>query len=612
MNDKLEDFKNAVPDYAKKSEESFQLFKQRHSAEHVLTQAMLNIFGKDKLTMAMGPATEDGFYFDFESLADFQVSENMFKQIQNEMNRIIKADLPITKKEVSITEARELFKDNKYKQEWLDEIEEKDAKVTIYFTGDPEDKNVFADLCKGPHLDSTKEIGVTKLLSLAGAYWRGDEKNQMLTRIYGTAFSNKEDLEQYLWRIEEAKKRDHRKLGNQLDLFTFSELVGSGLPMFTPRGTVLREELNRFSQELRENIGFQKVWSPHITKKELYEKSGHWDKFGDELFLVKSQETSDQMVLKPMNCPHHQQVYAAKPRSYKDLPLKFMETTTDYRDEKAGELQGLSRVRALTQDDSHSFVTKDQIEEVYQELIDITEKFFSTLGMKYKVRLSYRDPNEPEKYLGDDELWESAQAILLKIAKKNNLDYYEAEGEAAFYGPKMDFMVLDALGREWQLATPQLDFNQPARFELTYTDSNGHEVTPIMIHYALMGSLERFLSVFIEHTAGNFPAWVSPEQVRIIPISDQNVEYAERLKSKLDLLGVRSEIDSESERMQKKVKKAQELKIPYMLILGKNEEAEESVSIRYRSGEQENGVKFDVFAEKLLDNINNREIEIKL
>ena len=575
----------------------------RHSAAHLLAAAVMELWPDTKRTI--GPAIENGFYFDFEF--SNPITEKDLSRIEQKMREILKSWSGFERHELDAEAAKAEFPGNEFKHELIEQFSAEGQTLSFYKSGD------YWDLCRGGHVDNPKEeLKNFKLLSIAGAYWRGDEKNKMLTRIYGTAFPTKEELEQHLWQLEEAKKRDHRKLGRELDLFTLSDLVGSGLPMFTPRGTVLREELNKYSQELREERGFQKVWTPHITKNDLYKTSGHWDKFGDELFLVKSQETTDQMVLKPMNCPHHQQIYASKPRSYKDLPLKYMETTTDYRDEKAGELQGLSRVRALTQDDSHTFVTPEQIEEVYQELIDITEKFFSTLDMKYRVRLSFRDPKQPEKYLGDDALWEKAQAILLKIAKNNNLDYFEAEGEAAFYGPKMDFMVHDALGRQWQLATPQLDFNQPARFGLTYTDKDGSEQTPIMIHYALMGSLERFLAVYIEHTAGAFPAWVAPEQVRLIPISDQHLDYANKVKAMLVSAKIRHEIDASPERMQKKVKIAQDMKVPYMLILGGKEAESGTVSIRYRTGEQVNGMKLEEFVAKLKENIDGRKLNIEL
>jgi threonyl-tRNA synthetase len=445
------------------------------------------------------------------------------------------------------------------------------------------------DLCKGGHSSSPqKEIkpDAFKLTHTAGAYWRGNEKNKMLTRIYGVAFETKEELDRHLAMLAEAEKRDHRKLGQALDLFTISDQVGKGLPLFTPKGALIRELLNDYSQSLRAAKGWKKVWSPHITKTELYKTSGHWAKFGDELFLVKSQESTDELVLKPMNCPHHQQIYASKAHSYKELPIKYMETTTVYRDEKAGELLGLSRVRSITQDDGHAFCTPDQIEQIYQDLIEVTKTFYGKIGMKIRARLSFRDKVNAEKYLGEVELWEKAQEILLKIAEKNKLDYFVAEGEAAFYGPKIDFMAMDALGREWQLATPQLDFVQPKRFGLVYTDHEGKEQTPVMIHFALMGSIERFLSVYIEHTAGNFPLWLSPVQVKVLPISKKQNSYAKKVLKGLRVAGcgLRVELDDRDESVGKKIRDASLQKIPYQVIVGEKEMKSKKIAVRTREG----------------------------
>jgi len=428
----------------------------------------------------------------------------------------------------------------------------------------------------------------------------------MLTRIYGTCFPSKEELKAHLRMIEEAKKRDHRKLGKELDLFTFSPLVGSGLPLFTPKGAMLRELLNEFSQKLRLKKGFQKVWVPHMTKNDLYKTSGHWDKFGDELFLVKSQETSDELVLKPMNCPHHQQIFAGQLRSYRDLPLRYLETTTIYRDEKAGELLGLSRVRSITQDDSHIFCTPEQIEKEYQTLIEIVKTFYDTLGMKFRARLSFRDEHEKEKYLGEDALWEKAQGILKDIAEKNNLDYFIANGEAAFYGPKIDFMVQDALGREWQLATPQLDFVQPKRFGLTYTNSDGKEKTPVMIHFALMGSLERFLSVAIEHFAGAFPVWLSPVQVKFVPVSEKHIEGARKIAEEFKDHDIRIAIDEADETVGKKIRKAAKEKSPYIIVVGDKELQGEDWSIRVRGQEEQESMSKDTFIQRIEDETKRR------
>ena len=493
------------------------------------------------------------------------------------MRELIKENQEFIGKKVSKIVAKKLFKNQPYKLELIKDLKEKT--VGTYQNGN------FLDLCKGGHVANTKAIDPNsfKLTKIAGAYWKGSEKNTMLTRIYGVAFATPKELQEYLKMQEDAEKRDHRMLGQKLDLFTISELVGKGLPLFTPQGTLLRELLNQYSQQLRQEKGWQKVWSPHITKNDLYKISGHWDKFGDELFLVKSQETKDELVMKPMNCPHHQQIYASKPHSYKDLPIKYMETTTVYRDEKAGELLGLSRVRSITQDDSHTFCTPDQIEQIYQELIDVTKTFYGTIGMKIRARLSFRNQKDPKKYLGEISLWKKAEDILLDIAKKNTLDYFVAEGEAAFYGPKIDFMATDALGREWQLATPQLDFVQPKRFGLTYIDSEGKAQTPVMIHFALMGSLERFLSVYIEHTAGNFPLWLAPVQVAVIPISEKHLAFANELAKRFKIYDLRFKIDEDNETLGKKIRQAEMQRIPYLLIIGDKEIEANAVSVRQRA-----------------------------
>lgn len=575
----------------------------RHSCAHLLAHAVKQLY--PGALNAIGPAIENGFYQDFD-MGKWNISEEDFPKIEAKMREILPTWKKFSFKEVTLEEAKKLFKDNKYKIEMATEFAKQGKKLQ---TNDPGD---FLDLCKMGHVKNpSKELRHFKLLSVAGAYWRGDEKNKMLTRIYGTIFPKKEELDKYIWQLEEAKKRDHRKLGVEFDLFAFSDLVGKGLPLFTPKGTIVRDLLNNFSQQLRLDIGFQKVWIPHIAKNDLYKISGHWDKFGDELFLVKSQETKDEMVLKPMNCPHHQQLYASRPRSYKDLPIKYMETTTIYRDEKAGEMIGLSRVRSVTQDDSHSFCMPEQIESLYTELIKITKAFYDRLGMKYKARISLRDPKQPEKYLGDEKLWDKAQEILLKISKSNNLDYYISEGEAAFYGPKIDFIVTDAIGREWQLATPQLDFVQPKRFGLVYTDSDGKEQTPVMIHFALMGSLERFLAVYIEHTAGVFPLWLSPVQVVILPISEKFLDYAQRIKKQLDESNIRNEIDFDNKSLGAKIRQSTLQKIPFMIIMGEKEVASYKVhqvyqvTIRTREGKDLGMLEVNKFINQLKSQIEN-------
>ncbi len=601
-----------------------ELEKIRHSLAHVMASAIMEFYPKTKL--GIGPAIENGFYYDIDfsdirkinsKLQDtnskqipnpksqnskhFTLTTEDLEKIEGRMKELIKENQKFIGKKVSKIVAKKLFKNQPYKLKLIKELPGKT--VGTYQNGN------FLDLCKGGHVENTKEINPNafKLTKIAGAYWRGDEKNKMLTRIYGVAFATEKELMAYLKMQEEAEKRDHRVLGQKLDLFTISEQIGKGLPLFTPKGALLRELLNDYSQELRAAKGWQNVWSPHITKNELYKTSGHWEKFGDELFLVKSQETTDELVLKPMNCPHHQQIYASKPRSYKDLPIKYMETTTVYRDEKAGELLGLSRVRSITQDDSHTFCTPEQIEQIYQELIEVTKEFYKTIGMRLRARLSLRGKTDAKKYLGEPKLWKQAEDILLNIAKKNNLDYFVAEGEAAFYGPKIDFMATDALNREWQLATPQLDFVQPKRFGLTYTDSNGSPQTPVMIHFALMGSIERFLSVYIEHTAGAFPLWLAPVQISIIPISEKQADYAKKVAQVLRQQNFRFNVMNENETLGKKIREAEMQKVPYLLILGDKEIAAQAVSLRQRGRGDLGQMKVENFVEKIKAEVINKK-----
>lgn len=567
----------------------------RHSCAHLLAASVLNIWPGTKLTI--GPAIENGFYYDFEF--EEPVSEDDFPKIEKEMVKVLKDWAGFEKTELSIGEAKKKFKGNKYKLELIDEIVKNGELITVYKSGD------FEDLCRGGHSDNPqKDIAAFKLLSVAGAYWRGNEKNKMLTRIYGTCFQSQKELDDYLENLEQAKLRDHRRLGRELDLFVFSDLVGSGLPLFTPKGTILRKKLLDFSEELQEENGYQRVFIPHITKTELYKKSGHWDKFGTELFLVESQETDEQFVLKPMNCPHHTQIYASRKRSYRELPIRYMETTVQYRDEKPGELLGLSRVRAITIDDSHVFCTPDQVEEEFRRIMEMIKKMYASLKMNFHARLSFRD--DSDKYLGDKKHWEDAQRTIEEVAKKLNLDYTVAEGEAAFYGPKIDIMVTDSLGRQWQCATQQLDFVQPERFGLTYTDADGLEKTPFMVHKALLGSIERFLSVYIEHTAGNFPVWLAPVQVAVIPISEKHNEYAKKIHDLLKSNGVRVQTDTRNEKMQGKIRDAQKSKIPFMVVLGDKEIEAKSITVRTREGENRFNVTFEKFLKELLAKISDK------
>jgi threonyl-tRNA synthetase len=580
-------------------EKENELQNIRHTLAHLLAASVRALYPDAQ--NAIGPSVEDGFYQDFD--LPETISDKDLPKIEKKMQKLLKTWSVFEKREVTPEEAKKEFAWNSYKLELIEEFAQEGKNLTFYTNGG------FVDLCKGGHVENAKEINPRsfKLDRVAGAYWRGDEKNKMLTRIYGLAFESKKDLDAYIAQRKEAEKRDHRKLGTQLDLFTISDKVGRGLPLFTPKGAMLRELLNEYSQSLRAKKGWQRVWSPNITKDELYKTSGHWDKFGDELFLVKSQETSDKIVMKPMNCPHHQQIYASRPHSYKELPIKYMETTTVYRDEKAGELLGLSRVRSITQDDGHAFCTPDQIEEIFEELIDITKTFYKTIGMKLRASLSFRDPAKPEKYLGEPKLWEKAQGILQKIVEKSDLDYFVAPGEAAFYGPKIDFMATDALGREQQLATPQLDFVQPKRFGLTYIDSNGKEQTPVMIHFALMGSIERFLSVYIEHTGGAFPLWLAPVQVKIIPVRTNHADYAKEVFELLQENNIRAELDDRDTNLGPKVRDAKENKVPYWIVIGDKEIEADKVSLESRDRGQLGQLSKEELLEKMLKEVKNKK-----
>ncbi len=574
-----------------------QLYAMRHSSAHILATAVQRLWPEAKF--GVGPVVENGFYYDID-LGETKISEEDFERIEKEMQQVIKDNVPFERSELPIDEAISWATEAKqpYKVELLNDL--KRAGTTIakdlnadelgtIAAGESQVENVsfyknadFTDLCRGPHVESTGKVGAFKLQRVGGVYWRGKDSNPQMQRVYGVAFATPKELRQYLDMLAEARKRDHRKLGQELDLFVFSDMVGSGLPMFTPRGTVIREELVNFTNSMRADYGFEKVWTPHITKKDLYEASGHWAKFGDELFLVKSQETSDELVMKPMNCPHHTRIYASQPRSYRDMPVRYMETTTDYRDEKTGELGGLNRVRALTQDDSHVFCRSDQIENEINNLLAAANQLYKTVDMSLRVRLSYRD--DSDAYLGSMELWQVAQAQLKNAVIANDLQYFEQEGEAAFYGPKIDFMATDAIGREHQVATVQLDFVQPDRFGLDYTAEDGNKQTPVMIHCALLGSIERFMSVYIEHTAGKFPVWTAPEQIRIITLNqeDDTVAFAEGVLLQAKQHGLRATIDNASESVGKKIRAAELYKIPYTIVIGQKEMESGQVTPRIR------------------------------
>lgn len=583
-----------------------QIHAMRHSLAHITAAAVQRIWPEAKF--GVGPVVDNGFYYDID-LGERKISEVNFAKIEKTMRGIIEYGDDFERFEMPIDQAISWAKENKqpYKEELLNDLKRSGTTVAkdldvgelgIEANGDAAVEHVsfykngnFVDLCRGPHVANTRDVGVFKLLRVAGAYWRGKETNPQMQRLYGVAFATQEELDQYLERLEQAKLRDHRKLGVELDIFSTSRLIGAGLPLFSPRGTILRDKLNELAQSYRLDRGYQKVWVPHIAKLDTYHTSGHFEKF-PELLRFTSTESGDELALKPVNCPHHTQIFAARPRSYRDLPLKYLETTAVYRDEKSGELGGLNRVRAITQDDSHVFCTEDQVEEIFSELIDSAQQLYSLLDLKLSLRLSFRD--EADNYLGSKETWDKAERSIQLLAEKFELDYEIGIGEAAIYGPKMDFMAIDALGRKYQLATVQLDYAQPERFNLEYTAEGGAKQRPVMIHCALLGSIERFMSIFIEHTAGWFPFWSAPEQVRILTINDTVQQYVDEITAVLtDTVlmkpvkynEVRFTTDNRNESLGKKIREATAMKIPVQLIVGPKDEQAREVSVRTQQGE---------------------------
>lgn len=576
------------------------LDKLRHSAAHLLAAAVLELYPDAKPTI--GPSIENGFYYDFD-FGEVKVSDEDLPKIEEKMNDLVQDWKSFEKNEVDKKQAIEEFKNNEYKKELIEEFSKEGQSLTIYQSGD------FRDLCRGGHVDnSSEELKHFKLLSLAGAYWRGDEKNPMLTRIYGTAFPSKSELDKYLQQLEEAKNRDHKILGKRHDLFTFSDLVGGGLPLWTPKGTLLRDLLDDFVWELRQAKGYQKVEIPHITKKELYEVSGHWDKFADELFKIETRE-GHFFAMKPMNCPHHTQIFARRSHSYKDMPQRYANTTMVYRDEQSGELSGLARVRSITQDDAHVFCTQNQINEEVNAIWDIVKTFYGAVGIPLMVSLSLRDPNAPEKYMGKPEDWTKSENQLREIAKSRG-EFEEYSGEAAFYGPKVDFLGKDSLGRTHQVATIQLDMNMPNRFNLSFVNDKGEKEKVVMIHAAIMGSIERYLSILIEHFAGAFPAWLSPVQVKILPIADRNLDYASSINERLSKNSIRVEIDERGETLGSKIRDAQNEKVPYMLIVGDKEQEAKNVAVRLRSEEDLGQMDLEQFEKRVMEKIESKSMEL--
>lgn len=588
-----------------------QLYKLRHSLAHVLAQAVTKLWPGTMITI--GPPIETGCYYDF--LFPQPISDADFGTIEKEMKKIIYQGQTFRRDELSVKDAKEFWRERKqkFKVELIEDLEknEKVTTVTHYANIGPKGEDAFVDLCRGGHVESFKEIppDCFKIMSLAGAYWRGDEKREQLMRIYLAAFPTKEELDQYLAMMEEAKRRDHRRLGKELDLFTFSDLVGPGLPLWTPRGTILRNALDNFVWSLREAKGYMKVTIPHVTKKELYETSGHWQKFSDELFKITTRE-GHEFAMKPMNCPHHTQIYACQKRSYRDLPQRYAETTTCYRDEQTGELHGLSRVRGFTQDDAHVFCRQIHVKQEILNIWEIVDTFYAAVGFgKLKVRLSLHDPKAPEKYLGTPEMWKRAESALREIANERNADFFESPGEAAFYGPKVDFITKDSIGREWQVATIQLDINMPERFDLSCVNEEGKDERIVMIHAAIMGSLERFLSIYIEHTAGLFPLWMAPTQVGIVPIADTHSEFALKLEADLKAKGLRTQFFSHDESLGKRIRDGEKSRIPYLLVMGDKEIEAKSVTVRNVKTKKQVTVTIDEFIAKVTSDVVTRALE---
>lgn len=576
--------------------------KKRHSLAHVLLMAVKHHYPHALPTI--GPVIENGFYYDIDFGAGSKPGAEDFQKIESTMHEIVEQNLSFRHEEVTADQARELFDINPYKKELIDELEKKGEPITIYYTGD-----TFYDLCVGGHTKTTGEInqGSFTLDKIAGAYWRGNEKNAMLTRIYGLAFNTKEELDAYVMQQEEAKKRDHRILGKQLKLFTFSELVGPGLPLWTPRGTLIREALNDYVWSLRKAQGYQKVTIPHITKSDLYEKSGHWAKYAADLFKI---ETRDKhlFAMKPMNCPHHAQIYASELRSYKELPLRFCETTMVYRDEQSGELSGLARVLSITQDDAHVFCRESQLEEEMGRVWQIIESFYGTFGFSLTPRFSRRDPANPDNYMGTDAGWDKAEgAIKNLIESKSSANWIDGVGEAAFYGPKIDFMAKDSIGRTWQVATIQVDFVQPENLDLEYVNDEGKRERPVMIHCAVMGSIERFMSTFIEHTAGNFPLWLSPTQIAILPIADAHKEYAQKITHSLTESDIRVDLDDAKEGLGKKIRNAREMKTPYWAVIGDAEVTNGTVTLEHRTDGKIGELPVEELRKRLQEEINTKK-----
>lgn len=568
----------------------------RHSAAHLLAAAVMELWPNAKRTI--GPSIENGFYFDFD-FGEIKVSEDDFPKIEEKMHEIVKSWSGFERHELSPEDAKKEYPNNEFKHELIDEFSKEGQVLTFYKSGD------YWDLCRGGHVENpAEELKYFKLLSIAGAYWRGDEKNKMLTRIYGTAFPSQKELDEYLHMLEEAKRRDHKRLGRDLNLFMFHE-TAPGMPYWLPKGLVLLNTLIHFWREEHEARNYQEIKSPLINKKELYEISGHWDHYLDDMFLSETKE-GETYALKPMNCPNAMIVFGSDLRSYKELPIRLSDTDTLHRFELSGTLNGLLRAREFCQDDAHIFVTEDQVRSEFKNLFELTERFYSIFGLDYRFRLGTR----PEKFMGDKKLWDKAEQELKDVLAESGKDYFVEEGDGAFYGPKIDILMKDALGREWQMGTLQLDFQLPLRFKLKYTGEDGTAKIPVVIHRVIYGSLERFVGLITEHFAGAFPVWLSPVQVKVLPISEKHFEYAKGVAEKLKAENIRVEIDERSETLGAKIRDAQGEKVPYMLILGDKEEESDSLSVRLRNGENKNSVPFNEFLADLKEKISSKSLEL--
>ncbi|MHB8913812.1 MAG: threonine--tRNA ligase [Minisyncoccota bacterium] len=579
---------------------------KRHTLAHLLAAAILDIYKNEKepVRLAIGPAVADGFYYDMQFGPDVKVSTDDLPRIEKKMREILKTWTHMERSESDEQAAKDWAGANQFKSELIDDIIARGDTVTFYTAGD------FTDLCGGGHAENpAKDIAPDSftLDRVAGAYWRGDEKNPMLTRIYGLAFDTKEELDAYQAQLEEAKKRDHRKIAKEQGLLVFSDLVGSGMPMFTPKGNIIRSAIIDYSRELNDELGFGEVHTPNINKAELFKISGHYDKYKEDMLTVHSQYVEDEMFLKPMNCPQHTQIYASAPRSYRDLPVRFSDFAVLYRDERPGELSGLTRLRSFSQDDGHIFCREDQIEDELAHVLSAIQKALATYRIGYWVRLSLRDPEKKDKYIGEDAVWEKSEAIMRQLLTEKKMTHKEALGEAAFYGPKMDIMAVDAIGREWQISTIQLDLNMPNRFGLEYTAEDGTKKTPVMIHRALVGSPDRFMGVLIEHYAGAFPTWLAPVQARVLPVSEKHVAYAADVTATLKAAGIRAEIDDANESLGKKIRAGKTEKIPYLLVVGDAEIEAKTVSIESRDEGKQGAMPVADFATKIGEEIKTRK-----